>query len=517
MSSISNIIAYFKSCYQVDFKAIHILNFFGKKVAHQLILNSTELISGKLMQYPIDSKWGAEVEQILTLHSQEKALYCCALFITGKTTVIGKTQKVFAPLYIYPVTLLVENEVYYLTFDAENAVINPAFPEFINTHYQDTNLTYDELEAALPKGLLRFEEIFKIQKALKQLIPALDVTGLDNFSTPYDINQIKSIYRKANNNTALSLIPGIGIGLIQKAVGSKGVLNELNKMAAEDDHPDILTDIFLPYTQNKTTKQTKKILTPVTLSENQLQIFKSYENNRLSLVIGPPGTGKSFTIAALAVDLISRGKSVLIASKNNQGGAVIAQKIENDFGLKGVVIKTAGRSYRTALQKRLNNIFHGLEVQKVKKSTLLKLEQEVNQLDQSIATLKNTILKREAEELDRGAFFYNYEGSFFQRIRKTYIKFIENSRQPLWTLMTTLEKSSNQLNKKIKTFIRKRFDFHLYETLQRERLQIQTLLNALDTDIGNVMQQYFDKIDFDIILHALPAWIVNASNRLVLL
>jgi len=48
----------------------------------------------------------------------------------------------------------------------------------------------------------------------------------------------------------------------------------------------------------------------------------------LTLAIGPPGTGKSFTIAALAVELMSQGKSVLIASKNNQAGNVVADKIE---------------------------------------------------------------------------------------------------------------------------------------------------------------------------------------------
>ena len=105
MPSLTNIIDYFKSCYQVDFKAISIFNFFGKKVEDQLILNSAELLSGKLIQYPIDSNWGEKMEQQLALHSQEKALYCGAFFLNGKMNVIGKTKKVLAPLYINPVNL----------------------------------------------------------------------------------------------------------------------------------------------------------------------------------------------------------------------------------------------------------------------------------------------------------------------------------------------------------------------------------------------------------------------------
>ncbi len=52
MSSLSNIVDYFKSCYQADFKAINILNFFSNKVEQQLVLETGELLNGKLLQYP---------------------------------------------------------------------------------------------------------------------------------------------------------------------------------------------------------------------------------------------------------------------------------------------------------------------------------------------------------------------------------------------------------------------------------------------------------------------------------
>jgi len=133
MSELSNIVNYFKACYQVDFRAISILNFFGKKVEHQLVVESIELLNGKLKQYPISTEWGKEMESVLALNSQEKALYCCSFFLSGKMNVIGKAQKVFAPLYIYPAKLVHEKEVYYLELDVENVVINPVFVEFIKT------------------------------------------------------------------------------------------------------------------------------------------------------------------------------------------------------------------------------------------------------------------------------------------------------------------------------------------------------------------------------------------------
>ena len=78
--------------------------------------------------------------------------------------------------------------------------------------------------------------------------------------------------------------------------------------------------------------------------------------------------------------------------------------------------------------------------------------------------------------------------------------------------MSELEKLTKKLHTEIKYFIKKRFEYFLYETLNSERSQMQTLLDALTSDTGNLMQEQFDKMDFNVALHALPAWIVNSSE-----
>ena len=512
MHKLSNAIDYFKSCYQVDLRAISIFNFFGKKVEQQLILDNAQLLTGKLLQYPISTKWGEEMEKTLALHSQEKVLYCCAFFLSGKMNVIGKAQKVFAPLYIYPVSLLLENEIYYLVLDPDNAVINPVFVEFIKTQTINVDITYDDLANALPRGFIKFDEIFKIEKVLQKLIPELEVSDLDTFPQLHSEEEIKKIYKKPNRNNSLSLIGGMGVGLMPKPSGSRGILNELAQMTQQNDHADILFDLFFPNKKKKAKDKTRKIFTPVALSKNQLNVFHSCDKHQLSLVIGPPGTGKSFTIAALAVDLITRGKSVLIASKNNQAGNVIAKKIEKDFGLKGVVVKTASRSFKSTLERRLNHILYGFETSSIGIVQLNKLEKEVSTISKSIADIEKELLEREANELKWGNFFYQDKGSFFQLFQKALIKYRMSSKVPVWEMMATLENLTKQLHTKTKRFIKKRFEYFLYETLSNERPQMQTLLDALTSDTGNLMQEQFDKMDFNVALHALPAWIVNSSE-----
>lgn len=512
MSTLANIINYFKACYQVDFKAINIINFFGKKVEHQLVIESTELISGQLMQYPISYEWGKEMESTLALNAQEKALYCCSFFLSGKMNIIGRSQKVFAPLYIYPVKLIQENDIYYLVLDVKNAVINPVFVDFIKTQISDINFNYDDLSKALPKGYIRFDEVHQIEATLKQFIPNLDVSALDNFDDLLSKEELTKAYNKRITKNKLTLLPGVGIGLLQKPVGSRGILNELTKMAAQDDFSNGLATLFSSQKKPNKKTVTRQIFTPVTLSKSQLEVFKACDNHQLSLVVGPPGTGKSFTIAALAVDLISRGQSVLIASKNNQAGAVIANKIEQDFGLKGVVVKTSNNSYKKQLQKRLSNIINGIEVQKVNKLKLDSLEDEITALHKEIREIETTLLKRETEEIKWGAFFNRYRKGFFQKFQKKIIEYKLNSREYVWSLMKKLESKSAKLHKRTKYFVRLRAKYHLYETLRHKRSEIQSLLKALNMNQGALIEASFNLIDFDTVLHALPAWIVNSSE-----
>jgi len=514
MAELSNIIDYFKACYQEDFKAIKILNFLDKKVEHQLVFKDAEILSGNLMQYPVSTVWAKQVEQYLVLNSSEKSLYCCAFFLSGKMNIIGRTKKIFAPLYIYPVQLFQEDEVYYIKINVEKAVINPIFVDFIKTHAASVNFSYDDLASALPKSYIRFDEIHQIEETLKRLIPELDISALDDFPNMYNEEQVKKTYNKRNTKKALTLLPCIAFGIIQKATGSRGILNELEEMAhlKSTDLSGILQELFGLRTPTINKAKSRKIFTPVSLSKNQENIFHSLDDHDITMVIGPPGTGKSFTIAAIATDFISHGKSVLIASKNSQAGEVIHHKIEKEFGLKGVTIKSSSASFKNQLQKRLYNIYQGIEVQKVYDDDLNKMEANIRSFQSRIEEKEKEIIEQEKQELKWGKFYAQYKDGFFDKIKKYFIDIKVESKNPLWTMKAALNKMIDIYQYKVKRFIKKEYQYHLYDTLRYDRKEIQYLVNGLQTSTGNLTKEYFDKANFEVVLHALPAWIVNAGN-----
>lgn len=87
----------------------------------------------------------------------------------------------------------------------------------------------------------------------------------------------------------------------------------------------------------------RDIFIPATLSNNQESAIYSTDSYPITQIIGPPGTGKSYTISALAIDAILNNKSVLLITRNVQASKVIVDIVENQFGLKGASIKAYNR------------------------------------------------------------------------------------------------------------------------------------------------------------------------------
>lgn len=513
MNELQRIAAYFRACYQVDFKAINIPDFFGKQVVHQLILQEGDLLTGKWTEVPVDSVWGKEMEQLLAVHSQEKALYAGAFFLKGRMNQLGKSRRVFAPLYIYPVNLLIENEVYYVNLEADNAIINPAFLTYLKSVHPNLIISQNEFSEALPKGYLKFDEIHQLETALGKLIPNLEIGELENFPEfPNEID-LKSLAESRKKFPPQQLIAGLGIGLFDKPSGSRGILNELTELSKATAFSPILKEFFLEKTTLPKETTPRRIFTPVTLSDNQLQIFHSVDKYQNNLVIGPPGTGKSFTIAALTADLISHGKSVLIASRNDQAGKVITQKIEQDFGLKNMVIKTATGHFKNSLKTRLTNITHGIVVPRVSASNLNTLKNKANKFFQVEEDLEKQIREQAKIDIKRGAFFANFKSGFFQNIKKKFIEHkVHNTSFKLWELLDQLKKNTPKKIKATRVLLKKSTEFFLYDAIQKDRKSLEKMISGLEMESGNLMQEQFLEIDFSVILRALPAWVVNAVD-----
>jgi len=344
------------------------------------------------------------------------------------------------------------------------------------------------------------------------VFPELDISELLNYPDLYDEKQLKTLRNESQSAKHFKVVPALGIGLIKKPVGSRSVLNELEQMAEDNNFSTPIKEIFFDKKQSRRSKKQSELLIPATLSKSQQRILNSAYNNYLTLVIGPPGTGKSFTIAALAIEFLNKGQSVLIASKNDQAVNVVADKIENDFGLKGMVVKAGKKDYKKVLQKRVSNWLNGIGVEETGSYEVKDARKETMKVLKRVKKLEREARIREVQELKRGQYLSHHENTFFQNLRKTFLSRKLNKQLPLWDLMFNLENEILKFQEKTKNFIQLTFNYILYQTLKKYRSELQALLSALKAKTGNKKQSYFDTIHFDKILRALPVWVTNSGD-----
>jgi very-short-patch-repair endonuclease len=97
---------------------------------------------------------------------------------------------------------------------------------------------------------------------------------------------------------------------------------------------EVQRDYSEKYPRNSTERLIpKRLMVPMSLNETQKKILTAVENtkNEIIVVDGPPGTGKSYTIAAIVYLANQMGNSVVITSHKKQALDVIDQTLTERF------------------------------------------------------------------------------------------------------------------------------------------------------------------------------------------
>lgn len=165
---------------------------------------------------------------------------------------------------------------------------------------------------------------------------------------PKNINKIPPLSEVTN--------PGIyNRAVILSAEASaytQGLESELSKLqyVAESDYGNTALGLWL-----KTSSQLKSPLPPdqplleiLQLNSEQRDAVKSSLSNPLTIITGPPGTGKSQVVSSILINAAWQGKRVLFASKNNKAVDVVEARV-NSFGPRPVLLRVGNRQYQSKL------------------------------------------------------------------------------------------------------------------------------------------------------------------------
>ncbi|MEM8967718.1 MAG: ATP-binding protein, partial [Bacteroidota bacterium] len=508
MSNIASIVRYLKECYQADNRETGLSDFFGKSVEHQWLLSDAKMLSEELPIYPVDPVWGETVAKTTKIYAKEKELMMAYIFLTGKISVGGKNKNITTPLFLIPVTLEIRNEDYFIKASAESASVNPIAVNLLNATVEESTDLASILQDWIINSQFQFGDLGQLRKSLLKLFPHLQTEEMLMYPSLLDKTSIQGFKKKVGNY----LLPAAGLGVLRKSTATLGILSELETLCQTSEYSQALLSLFgehIPMSSN----HSEPPMVPAILSQAQAAAFGAIEKNRLTQITGPPGTGKSFIIASLAIDCMSKGKSVLIVSANDQAVDVIHNKIQSEFQLGQIAVRGGGtRDYKGVLKKRLENWLNGIGIYPVHLKTIRLLENEVARLGHDLSKLKRQYAHRSKLTHREGTFLANPRDSWIYSIKKQFIQWKIKRKRPIGELTVAYQEKLSIKHEKIRKLLALKFNHRLHQSLSYHRKELQQFLSAIRTRTSSKQASLFDKIDFKRLSQTFPVWLVSITD-----
>lgn len=507
MNQLENIIRFYRDCYQQDLKGIRVSNFVSKTSNKRLTPTNNEFFHSTIDKIHVESEWAAEVEKILLLNHKEKALYAGSYFIKGNRSMLGETSTNYIPLYIHELDLVKIEKVYFI--EVSDTYLNPDFIEMMNSMDQELSFKSDIFEQKLPGNPFEFEYLLEIENFFKEYCPSWNIDELSNYHDPqFDFSkQFASLKRLKTGTKRIS--SSLIIGVFNKPQGSLGVINELTSLADNLTDSPLLNQFFRLEQIPISELEERKVFVPASLSDVQYDSILKAGASPVSMILGPPGTGKSFTISCLALDAICHDKSVLVISKNSQATRVVSNIIEKKFGVKGKLVKADNQRYKRGLASRLSRMITWSKTSKASlSSTINSVIKRQSDIDR---TLKK-ITESEQKEIEWGKFYHDNKKGFFSAFRDKWIQYQKSKTDLVWKLNSSLTAKNRLKNKTVKSYVKETLEKKLQRSLKTNRANFTKLINALKENNYTKLDEQIHKIDFSLILNALPVWLTTTKQ-----
>ena len=317
---------------------------------------------------------------------KDKYLIYGYLFLVGKAK-SGKKNEFLTPLLYSPCRLerngvnincMLTDEFLSLNTGALTALMKKSDDE------DETEQLLEGLLDVVPSIPITQEKMDIFLTTLKSIVPDIDVSlnhemdvkednvAKDFYSEKIDADNVDEIIEE-EEEASKKAVPALekihltkqcAIILTKRPAVTAGVLHELTQIAEKPSgiyRETVLNLINEEYTQAKPTDSQQKTVTdffpvtPLSLSDAQLNVVKNVENAKLVSVFGPPGTGKSQTIVNLVSHLIANGKTVLVASRMDKAVDVVAERL-NQLGAPFLALRAGRLNYQRELSMQLQDL-----------------------------------------------------------------------------------------------------------------------------------------------------------------
>ncbi len=142
------------------------------------------------------------------------------------------------------------------------------------------------------------------------------------------INLIKSCLKDKKSKDCFLYLKEIANADILKYKDDNAILGNHYKNLNFIREDSVLADFLNPKEVYEKNKYRKTVLYPFGFNESQKSAVDSAFSNKISIIEGPPGTGKTQTILNIISNVVMEGKSVAVVSNNNSATKNVIEKLQ---------------------------------------------------------------------------------------------------------------------------------------------------------------------------------------------
>lgn len=469
----------------------------------------------ELPYVPVDHVYVEKVKVNLSMYKREKEFYCAAFFIIGQQEdTLRKQSKICAPLILYPARIIREGEFEYIRVDFDKWIININFLTAIKRDEVDD--LYEVLREQIQPEMDDFGNVGKIKTLLESKTNDLDGADVLFYPELYSESKIKKLLQPSSlaKQDGYRLISAIAFGVFRRSNATQGIISELNLISKSVDLSASLRNV-LGSNQDAKPISLMDGTVPAILSEAQQEIVSRVNKFRTTLVIGPPGTGKSFTIASIALDFLSKGLPVLIVSKTDQAVDVIQKKIEEDLQVPGVAFRAGKSDYKRQLKVLLKDLLSNTRRRPRRDDNDLRiLRLKMQSIRAKLEELERQFKNQVKNELRWGNYLAERwdDKELFSRIKIRYIKWRNNLQMPHWELTRDFLELQNEYIDVSRSYLLLNFQTRIHKELYNNRAMFRDFLKSVTARTSTRQDLLFENINLRHLLRTFPIWLVNMSD-----
>ncbi len=518
---IRSIISYFRECYREDRSRGFIQTVYHRDVEFlSFVKREEELLATPLVDIYQNVDDAEALEKQAYVYRKEKEFLYGTLFIVGVlVTEGGKREEVCAPLVFLPAAVAEEDELLVVRKGEGAPRFNTRLVERLAGGASDGGgLTSAEIEAVedmLADGVLELGEVGQISTILERLIDGLDTVEAILYPSLLSEAEVRARLKalKKSDVTSLALLSASCMGLFKRGGDTHGILQDLTRLAAVERYSPPLRELLGAPPPDPVSEVPDGGLVPSILSDAQRRVFEAAARHRNVVVVGPPGTGKSYTIATLAMHYLSAGRSVLVTSGRDQAVDVIGHKIEEQLNLKECVVRGGAKAYLRRLRGFIQNLLGGMYVESDQdRSDRRQLGVLIGQLAERRGQLEEAIGEWSRLEIALGEILDARRFGLWKRFRAWLMDRRISRNPPLWELLDEYNATLDDLVAHSRELISLRYLLQLAEAAETHRAMLQRFLQALKARTGGRQEELFDSIDAGVLLSVLPVWLVKLSD-----